>query len=135
MISSPCLVLMVTLVILSLLFSCSGVGSGRAGAGCRVSVRCCFVEPPSAISSVTCLFGGDGIAGLLRQLVGAVAIGELAHAGVAVAIGMSVIAFGGSCGPPFCSDVGVARSVGVCVSIVVDCLLGGWKIIVGCSCA
>ena len=73
---------MVTSVSLSLLFSCSGVGSGQAGACCCVSVRCCFVELPSAISSATCLFGGEGIAVLLWQLVGAVAIGELANAGV-----------------------------------------------------
>ena len=129
-ISSPCLVLIVALVILSLLFGCSGVGSGRAGACCCVSVRCCFVELPSAMSSVTCLFGGDGdgIAGLLWQLVGAVAIGELANAGIVVAICVSVIALGGSYGRPFCSVVGVARSAGVCVSVVaVDCLLGGWK--------
>ena len=46
-----------------------------------------------------------------------------------------MIAFGGSFSPPFCSDVGVARSVGVCVSVVVYCLLGGWKTIVGCRCA
>ena len=31
-----------------------------------------LVELPSAMSSATCLFGGDGIAGLPWQLVGAV---------------------------------------------------------------
>ena len=54
-----------TFVVLSLLFGCSGVGSGRAGASGCVGVLCCFVELPSAMSSARCRFGGDGIAGLL----------------------------------------------------------------------
>ena len=51
--------------VLSRLFGCSGVGSGRAGASGCAAVRCCFVELPSAVSSARCRFGGDGIAGLL----------------------------------------------------------------------
>ena len=87
------------------------------------------------MSSATCRFGGDGIAGLLWQLVGAVAIGELANAGVVVANGVSAIAFGGSCGPPACVGDISACSVDVGLSVVVVCLLGGWKTIGGCSCA
>ena len=64
-ISSPCLVCMVTFVILSLLFGCSGVGSGRAGASCCVFFRCCFAELPSAMSSASRLFVGEGSACLL----------------------------------------------------------------------
>ena len=56
MISSPCFVWMVTFVIVSLLFGCSCVGSGRAGASCCVAVRSCFVALPSAMSSVMCRF-------------------------------------------------------------------------------
>ena len=54
-----------TFVILSLLFGCSDVDSGRAGASGCAGVRCCFDELPSAMSSARCRFGGDGIAGLL----------------------------------------------------------------------
>ena len=111
MISSPCLVLIVTFVILSLPFGCSGVGSGHAGASCCVVVRRCFAELPSTMSSATCLLGGDGIACLLWQLVGAVAIRKLASAGVVVTIGVSSMALGGSCGPPFaCAGVDVVCS-------------------------
>ena len=78
-------------MILNLLFGGAGVGSGRAGASCCAGVRCCFVALPSAMSSASCLFEGDGIAGLLRQLVGAVAIGELANAGAVDASGVSAI--------------------------------------------
>ena len=81
------------------------------------------------------LFVGEGSACLLWQLVGAVAIGELASAGVAVAIGVSAIAFGGSCGVLVCAVVNGACSVEVCFSIVAGGLLGGWKTIGGCSCA
>ena len=63
------------------------------------------------------------------------AIGELASAGVAVATGMSAIAFGGSCGVLVCAVVNGACSVEVCFSIVAGGLLGGWKTIGGCSCA
>eukprot|EP00435_Cladocopium_sp_Y103_P039719 s1355_g10.t1 len=88
--------------------ACRGVGFGRAGAFCCVVARCCFAELPSAMSSATCLLGGDGIAWLLSQLVGAVASGELASAGVVVTIGVSSMALGGSCGPPFaCAGVDV----------------------------
>ena len=45
------------------------------------------------------------------NLIGAVAIGELANAGVAAAIGVSAIAFGGVRGAPAFADVSVANSV------------------------
>ena len=67
------------------------------------------------------------------KLVGAVAIGELAKAGTADAIGVSAIAFGGSCGPPVGAGVIVICSLDV--SVVVVGHLGGWKTIGGRSCA
>ena len=68
-------------------------------------------------------------------LAGAVAIGELANAGAADAIGVSATAFGGSCGPPVGAGVTVTCSLDVCVSVVVVGLLGRRKTIGGCSCA
>jgi hypothetical protein len=59
-----------------------------------------------------------------------VAIGALANAGAADAIGVPAIAFGGSCGPLVCTGVTVPCSLEVCVSVVVVGLLGGWKTIV-----
>ena len=47
------------------------------------------------------------------------AIGELADAGVADAIGVSAIAFGGSCGPPVSARVTVTCSLGVPSVVVV----------------
>ena len=64
------------------------------------------------------------------------AIGELANVGPVLAIGVSLISLGGSCGPPFaCAGTAGACSTGVCVSLVAVGLLGGWKIIGACSCA
>ena len=63
------------------------------------------------------------------------AIGELAIAGAADAIGVPATAFGGSCGPPVGAGLTVTCSLNVCVSAVAVGLLGGWKTIGGCSCA
>ena len=119
MISVPCVVVIVTLVMRILVFGGSSVVSGRAGPDAVLVVRCCFGRLPSATSSKTPLFVGDGRACLLWQLVGAVAIGELASACVdagAFGDGVSIIARGGSCG---------AVVSGVCVSVVAVGLLGG----------
>ena len=82
MISSPVFVFIVTLLSLSLVVGGSAVSVGRGG-GCDDSlVRCCFGKLGSADDASLPLFVGDGSAGLEWQLVGAVAIGESANAGV-----------------------------------------------------
>ena len=131
MISAPCFVVSVTFVILSLVFGRSAVVSGRCGPDAGVLVRTCFGRLPSEISSGTDLLG-DGSGCLVWSLVGAVAIGELAAAGLVVvdAAGASAIARGGSCGL-FVAAVSSAADccVEVCVSVCTVDLLGGLKTI------
>lgn len=129
MISEPCFVVMVTLLIRSFVFGRSVAVSGRAGAVSCAGVRCCFAWLPSRMSSGTVLFVGDGSAGLLWQLVGAVAIGELAGGSAVDALaGALVSACGGSCvALRFAGSVSVVSAV-VCVSVVIVDLRGGWKI-------
>lgn len=108
-----------------LVFGGSSVVSGRAGPDAALVVRCCFGRLPSATSSETPFFAGDARACLVWQLVGAVAIGELASAGAdagAFSAGVSMIARGGSCGTVVS---------GVCVSVVAVGLLGELYVIAG----
>ena len=133
MISSPVFVLIVTLLSLSLVVGGSAVSVGRGG-GCDDSlVRCCFGKLGSADDASLPLFVGDGSAGLEWQLVGAVAIGESANAGVgrtgveldgADGAGTGIDGIAGA--SPICDGAAAVAGSAVCVaSVVVTGLLLG----------
>ena len=132
-ISSPVFVLTVTLLSLSLVVGGSVVSVGRGGACADSLVRCCFGKLGSAVDSLP-LFVGDGSAGLEWQLVGAVAIGESANAGV----GRTGVELDGADGAgtgigdgiagasPICDGAAAVAGSAVCVaSVVVTGLLLG----------
>ena len=129
-ISSPVFVLTVTLLSLSLVVGGSVVSVGRGGACADSLVRCCFGKLGSAVDSLP-LFVGDGSAGLEWQLVGAVAIGESANAGVGVELdgadgAGTGIGDGIAGASPICDGAAAVAGSAVCVaSVVVTGLLLG----------
>ena len=120
----------------------SVVVSGRGSPVASVVVHRCFGKVPSAGVSETVLFGGDGIAGRVWQLVGDVAIGAsaIAWGGKVSAGDVDVVGGGGMSGWDADADADVvvvpapaaAAVSSVCVAVASSCRLSGLNVIGGC---